>query len=229
MRKIVLVFCMAVALTGCNFSLNSNSKRVICRGDVIVKNLETELNLRDFDQIVINGAADIQYVQNERFSVKVEANEQVFEHLNYSVENGVLKLENKDNVQIVADKFDVYISSPVLKAVGVNGASDASILSLQSEEDLAITVNGAGDIELKNITVPTLSFTINGAGDLDAQGLDVEKLLVSVNGAGDVDVSGKAGYASFSVSGAGDVDARGLECDNIEKRKSGVASIRTRN
>jgi len=44
-----------------------------------------------------------------------------------------------------------------------------------------------------------------------------------------VEVSGKAGSASLRVTGAGDIDASELDCPNVEKSKTGAASIRLKN
>lgn len=226
--------CMALAamaLISCSCSVNigGNGKHVVCKGPVVLKQLDVDMNLTDFNSIRINGSADLKYVQDkEGFGVQVEANEEVFQYLNYYVEDGTLVLETKDNVEIRAKKYGVYVASPTLVNVEVNGALDATIIAIKQEEDLTIVVNGASDCELENIHVPTLTFTINGASDLDVIGLDVENLCVNVNGAGDVDLAGKAGKASLNVAGAGDIDARNLECSNIDKSQSGLASIRTR-
>lgn len=222
MKKIgMAALCAAAILTGCNYNITRNV--VYCKGDVVQK----ELDLTGFDRIQINGSADLNYLQDQSEKVSVKANEDVFQYLNFRVEDGVLILETVDSVQIRAETFDVYVNAPVMKTITVNGAADAKLAQIDSDENLSITVNGAGDIELKNVRVPELDFTVNGAGDLDASGLKVGKLSLSVNGAGDADLSGEADSAVFRISGAGDVDARGLACKDIQLHKSGAARIRT--
>lgn len=218
-----------VMLSGCVFPVRiGNDKHITCRGDVELRNLGQEQNLTGFTSIVINGSADLKYTQDDAFSVKVEANNEVFDHLNFRVEEGVLILETKEKVQIRAEKYDIYVSAPLLNSFVANGSTDAEISSIRQAEDLTITVNGAGDCELDNIKLPCLTFNVNGAADVEIAGLDVEKFYMLISGAGDAKISGKADYASFTVSGAADIDARDLNCDNIEKHKSGVANIRTR-
>lgn len=224
MKKVWMAVALTMAvLTGC--TLNHFGRRIVfCNDEVINKDLE----LTGFDRIVVNGSADLKYAQAEGDGVEVTANKDVFPYLRFRVEEGVLYLETVDSVQLKAEKFEVYVASSILRSVTVNGAADASIVAIDSDEDLAITVNGAGDVEMENIRVPRLDYTINGAGDLEASGLKVGKLYVSVHGAGDIKLAGEAEYASLSVSGAGDIDALELSCPNIEKNKSGVASIRTK-
>ena len=222
MKKVwMAALCAAAVLTGCSINLNRNV--VFCKGEVLHKDME----LTGFDRIQINGSADLEFVQAQESKVSVTANEEVFQYLNFHVKDGVLILEPVDSVQIKAETFDVFVSAPVLKDITVNGAADARVTGVDSDETLAITVNGAGDIKLKDIRVPRLDFSVNGAGDLDAAGLKVGKLSVNVRGAGDADLSGEAGSAVLSVSGAGDVNARGLSCPDIQVHKSGAARIRT--
>jgi hypothetical protein len=225
MKKVILAFAALAVLCSCNFSMNlGNAKRIICRGDVEKR----PFDLTDFEKIVLNGAADLKYSTDETYSVVVEANAEVFQHLNYRVEEGVLILETKYKVQPIAETFDIYVSSPVLQKLTINGASEASVSRIESEQDLIIGVNGSAQCELKDINVPSLTFTVNGAGELDATRLQVGKLYVNVNGAGDVKIAGSADYASFSVAGAGDIDARELDCARIDRSTAGAARIRTK-
>ena len=225
MKKLLLATLCTLVMTSSCFSIhyNGNGTSVVCKGPVVEKTLD----LSDFNAITVTGSADMILSQSETFSVKVNANEEVFEYIDFSVENGTLKLKNKDNVQIKAKTFKVYISLPYLENLLVNGAADADIHDYASDKDLTVLVNGAGDFEIVSVKVPTLSLTVNGAGDIDATGLDVETVSVSVNGAGDVNLSGKSNIANLSVSGAGDIDAANLEVTEWNVHKSGIASIRT--
>ena len=228
MRKILSALCAFVLIScTCNVHIGNgkNGKSVTCKGPVVTRSFE----LADFNAIVINGQADLEFTQTDgSFSVSVKANEEVFQHLNYRVENGTLILETIDKINIRADEFDIYVSAPKLTKIEVNGAVDAKIAALKQQEKLEIEVNGAGDIELKNLIVPELEVEINGAGDLDCKGLNVGKLSIVVNGAGDVELEGTAETCTLNVSGAGDIDARKLDCEQIETRKAGLASIKTR-
>ena len=222
--KKFLIFLTAAAFCSC-ININTTGGTIVrCKGPIQVKTME---ELTGFDNVVVNGSADIFLVQQTDCEVTVRANEEVFNHLDYEVKDGTLYIQNKDRVNIAADTYDITIGLPSLSAITVNGAADVKWNSpYSSESDLAIKVNGAGDLELGGVSVPSLSIMVNGASDVDAASLDVDNLSVLVNGAGDVLVSGSAGSASFKVNGAGMVDARDLECDNVETKRAGVAVIR---
>lgn len=225
MKKVLIALCTLAITCSCTFSFNGlgNGKKVVCKGPETSKSFD----LSGFSGITISGSSDITITQGESYSVSVKANEEVFEYLDYEVTDGTLLLKSKDNVQIVAKTYRVYVTLPCLENLLVIGAADAEIYNYRSDKDMDVMVNGAGDFEVKSIKVPSLTFTVNGAGDIDASDLDVETLNVSVNGAGDVDLSGKAHTANLSVSGAGDIDASDLDVEHTNIRKSGFASIET--
>ena len=222
--KKILIFATAVALCSC-ISINTTSGKIVrCKGPIQVKTLE---ELTGFNNIVVQGAADIFLTQQPECEVTVRANQEVFQHLDYKVVDGTLYIQNKEKVNIMADTYDITIGIPSLSAITVNGAADVKWMSpYTSESDMAIKVNGAGDLELGGISVPALSIVVNGAGDVDAASLDVDTLAVTVNGAGDVLVSGVSDVAFFKVNGAGMVDARNLQCEAVETKRAGVAVIR---
>ena len=223
--KKYLIALLTVAICSCTFNVNtSNGKVVRCKGPIQVKTLE---EFTGFHSIVVQGSADIFLIQQEKEEVTVRANQEVFQYLDYEVKDGTLYIKNKDKVSIAADTYDITIGIPHLEAMTVNGAADVKMLSpYTSEADMAIKVNGAGDLELGGVSVPSLSIVVNGAGDVDAAELDVDTLAVTVNGAGDVLVSGVSDVAFFKVNGAGMVDARGLACEAVETKRAGVAVIR---
>lgn len=219
------VLCASCVFSGDGFKnlKINNGKGVECKGPVVVRTLD----LSGFDEIVVNGMSDMELVQGENFQVSVKANEEVFDHIDYKVEDGALILETKEQVVIKAEEFDVRITLPLLKSLTVNGAADVDLKGGYSASDsLRVEINGAGDFDLSGIKVPALAFQLNGAGDIEASGLDVGDLSMEVNGAGDIDVSGKAVNASFSVSGVGDIDARGLQTEHVTTQKDGIGRIR---
>ena len=211
-------------LSSClNIHIRTNGKAIRCKGPVV----EQSFDLKDFSAITVNGSADIKIAQGDSFSVLVTANEEVYQYLDYRVEEGVLILETKDNVQLKAETHHLAVTLPCLETLKINGAADADIENgYVSGKPMVIEVNGAGDFDFESIAVPSISFTLNGAGDIDAKGLDVEKVSVIVNGAGDITLAGRATEAVISVHGAGDVDARGLVCDQWETHRAGLATIK---
>jgi hypothetical protein len=222
MKKIALICCVAVLAASCQFiSFNGKEGRHFCKGPVETRVLDS---LSGFNAITVSGHADVTFIQGEEYSVEVNANNDVFEHLDYSVQDGCLLIKTRG--QIYAKTYDVTVTAPVLEKLTVKGATDFSLKNYSSDENIYVVANGAAELEMANITVPGLSIQVNGAGDVDMDDIKVGSLGLTIKGAGDVTVSGTADAASISVSGAGDIDATELVCPEIKTHKSGAASIR---
>lgn len=227
MKKLVILAFTLVSLTACQFVTYTGpngAKQAVAKGPVATKTLD----LKDFQSIVMNGHADVTYVQSPDFSVELTANEDAFDKLVVSVEDGTLIVKPKDNIQLRAQKLELLVKAPEMESVVVNGAADFDLDNYTSQNPMSITVNGAGDIDLKNAKVPSLQIVVNGAGDIDVTDVETEDLKVVVSGAGDAKVSGHAVNGQFTISGAGDIDVRELSCENLTTHKNGVGRVKKR-
>lgn len=227
--KKVLYTAAAILLCASCIHVNSNYRpggknAIKGEGEVISKSFD----LKDFDAIQINGHADVVFTQSSTYEVTLMTQENIFDHVDFRVEGNTLILENKGKREVRAEVFDVIIQAPALKSIEVNGASDFEIpAGLRMDEDLEVEVNGAGDLDLKQIVCKDLSVEVNGAADLDLESIEVQTLKVQVNGAGDVRLSGTAGDATLGVAGAGDIDGTRLTVSGeVKKHAAGVARIK---
>lgn len=227
MKSILYMAATALICTSC-FHVNTNwtggKNAVKGEGPVISKTFE---DLKDFDEILINGHADISFTQSSTYEVTLRTQENILAYVDYYVDGTTLVLKTKDNRNIRAEKYDLVIQAPALKRIEVNGAADFDIQhGLVSDDDLRIQVNGAGDLTFNSVRCKDLSIQVNGAADVDLTGIEVGNLKVEVNGAGDASIGGRAAKADFSVNGAGGIDARNLQvAGEVAKRTSGIAKI----
>ena len=232
MKNTLYMAATVLLCTSC-FHVNSNYKgsfhiggkdAIKGEGTVVTKSFD---DLTGFDQIVINGGSDAVFTQGETFNVTLRTQENVFDHLDYRVEGTKLILETKNKVGIRAEEFDLTIQAPTLKGITVNGAGDFDIKGgMVSEENFDVEINGAGDFDFDSVQCRDFSIRVNGAADMDLNNVDVQKLKVEINGAGDVTIGGKAVDASLAVNGAGGIDARELKVSgNVNKRAAGIAKI----
>lgn len=231
MLKVIAFVMAAMMLASCEFvsvdkskvAATWNKEATVCDGDVETRSFD----LDGFQAIRLNGHADVDVFQGDVFEVTVTANTDLFQHLDYSVMDGVLVLQTVDRKTVRAKKYNVKITAPVLTDITVNGASDLNLHRYAAEEGLTLEVNGAGDLSFEGgFAAPSLKVVVNGAGDIEAEGLDLQDLVVEVNGAGDAEVAGRTVNASFKIAGAGDIDARHLEREHVETSKSGLGSIK---
>ena len=227
MSKILYIAATALLCASC-FHVNTNYKggknAVKGEGAVVTKSFD----LKDFDQIVINGHADVDFTQSSGYEVTVRTQENVLEWLDYKVEGNTLIIETKDHRDIRATDYNLVIQAPELKKLTVNGASDFNVDALRMDGDLYVEVNGAGDLDFNRITCNSFSLEVNGAADANLTAIDIlKKLKVEVNGAGDVNITGNAMDVALEVHGAGDIDATGLKVSGeVKKQAAGIAKIK---
>ena len=226
MKRILYIAATALVCASC-FHVNTNYKggknAIKGEGELVSKSFD----LKDFDQIVINGHGDVDFTQSSTYEVTVHTQANVLEWLDYKVEGTTLIIETKDHRDIRATKYDLVIQAPELKKLTVNGATDFNVKSLRMDGDVAVQVNGAGDLDFDNVTCDSFSVEVNGAADANLHAIDIRKdLKVQVNGAGDVNISGNAKDVTLEVHGAGDIDARGLNVSGeVSKHTAGLAKI----
>ena len=112
------------------FSEGRKASRKPIKGEGAV--VSKSFDLKDFDQIVINGHADVSFTQSDAYEVTVRTQENILEWLDYKVEGTTLIIETKDKREIRAEEYDLVIQAPALKKLVVNGASDFNVGSLRS-------------------------------------------------------------------------------------------------
>lgn len=226
MKKIVL-FALAAILCASCIHVNINSRKglkpIKGEGEVITRSFD----LKDFDKIIISGAAEATFVQSSEWEVSLRTHENIFDYLDYYVKGGTLYLEIKDHRPINTREYKLNIKAPDLAGITVNGAAELNIpVGLKHEGDVKLEVNGAGDLDLACISCSNLALTCNGAADVDLQ-VETESVAVKVNGAGDVNIGGVTVDASFEVNGVGSVDATDLTVSGtVHKHTAGAAAIR---
>lgn len=229
MRKFI---CLAIAALLCSSCIQVNMNKVkgknILRGEGAV--ITQTFDFKDFDAICVYGGADIEFTQSDTWEVSLKTQENIFDHLDYKVEDGVLMIQAEHFHTIIAKAYDLTIRAPELRRIEVNGAGDVNVpAGIHSEGDIEIEVNGAGDLDFTGIVCRDLKIEANGAGDIDATGLDVQALKIEISGIGDVCVAGKAETATFDVAGIGDIDARGLTvAGEVNRNSAGIARIRVK-
>lgn len=247
MKKALFIATLAaLSLSSCNFSSKIKDMTSLAKEEMKAQHeyrdsekwgkvVEKDINITDFSSIQIGGAVDIVFTQGDSCSVRALGNEKAIENYQFFLNNDelVVNLEGfsweKGNKNITQDTpaITVFITAPSLNGITLYGAGDISVAdSLSQTENLSIDVYGAGDINLKSVSINNLTINISGAGDVsikDATCLGNAKF--SVQGAGDIDSKVKCANAAVSVKGAGDVDLD-VECNELTAECLGAGDIK---
>ena len=206
MKKFIILAAVSLLCASCfhvNLNFNGNGKTVKGKGPVIAKSFD----LKDFDAICVEGFADVRFTQADTWEVTLRTHENIFDYVDYEVEDGVLHIRQKEHFNYKMRVYDLDIQAPVLKSIELNG---------MGELDIPDGLKVDGDLNVQ----------VNGMGDLSIAGLVCRNLDVEVSGMGDACFEGEAETASFDVSGMGDIDADGLTvAGKVKKSKSGMGDI----
>lgn len=198
----------------------------------------------DFNAISVGYPAEITIRQGKSELLEIEAEDNLLPQLSVEVQNGTLYLENTERNwrERVNPREPVLISITVVDLNKVQFPTAGKMLIEGLETDsLSISVSGAGDVTLTEVTAGKLEFNLSGAGNIVADG-DSESLRLQISGLGNfngddlqsqdanVQISG-AGSATVwvertldaSISGAGSINYYGDP--NVNERISGVGSV----
>lgn len=187
---------------------------------------DTEIRggLEDFTEIEIKGGLELSVTQGSRYEVEISA-ERHLGDVETTVEDGRLVISMEGRKRWNNADIEVNITLPLLTKLVVNGAIDGDLNDIDTES-LDIVINGAADLDADG-SCGVLELTINGAGDANLRNLECDKVEATINGAGDASV-----YASdtvnASVNGVGEIDVYGGP-KSVSTNKSWFSSINIHN
>jgi hypothetical protein len=236
---IALVVLSSVACCSLGFSVVTGSGRVV----------EETFEVSDFSGVKLATFGDLYIEIGEEESLRIEAEKNLIEHFEATVENGMLKIENRDLVVLHPTKpVRFYLTAKTLDTIAVTGSGNVQAPDLEAER-IAVTVSGSGDVRADDLVADEITLKVSGSGNLDIEGCDAGSQEITVSGSGDVRIdelqadevvvrisgsgnvsvsSGEADEQRVSVLGSGDYHARGLASEEagVTLTGSGSADIR---
>ena len=181
--------------------------------------------LSSFDKIVIDDTGvGIEVTVGESFSVMLKGSEKWLGKMTTRVKKGALVIGHKDGKKIMTSFGSnnvIIITMPEFTALEVNGAVDATISGVDSE-NLEFNLNGAGNISVTG-ACGALIVELNGAGNFEGADLKCENVKIAINGAGNVEVYGSK-TADLDINGVGNIELYG-QPKEIKKDKSWFSNI----
>jgi hypothetical protein len=242
-----LVFssCSTCSTSGLHFSYSSESNTEVSYHD-----------MRDFDRIEVIGSPTVYYTQADSFSVRVKGPSDLISNIITDVDGNTLSIRNKGkmgmfNVNFGGDKgLAVYVTSPDLIGVVLNGSGDfiserpvdTDVLNIQlkGSGDVHFTnvvcdrcdaeLVGSGDLNIKHLDTRETSATLIGSGDLDIRQMNADNTQLQLRGSGDIDVEFVSGCGSVNAEllGSGDISLKG-QVRHFDMRKRGSGDINSSN
>lgn len=196
-------------------------------------------NLRDFEIVEIKGSTTVHYAQGDTFSVVVKGTEAKMDEIITEVHDNVLTIRNKWRKNSVVnitplreEVFEVYVTSPDLIGVWLNGSGDFISKQRVDTDNINITLRGSGDIDFADLICDRCQVELMGSGDIDVERLEAQEVSAVLIGSGDIDLKEwNVASTTLGLKGSGDISVsfmEGCRRATCELRGSGDISLKGR-
>ncbi len=217
------------------------------------------LNLKEYYSGVVNNTViDIEFTQGDTMFAELACPDEVMDFVMFSVADDILyvnlsdKLSNEEREQISRDlrHSKLFLTSPHLDNVRVNGSSVFTITNDLLAKHLTASVYGSGDVVFKGVNVGSGTINavvvgsgdiafhsetkaksaflqVNGSGDIDCSSLVAQSVTAQVNGSGDIKIPEMmTETAEFNLSGSGDLVALKMKATTVNATLVGSGDMK---
>jgi hypothetical protein len=191
--KAFLLFLLALVMVSCDC--------ITGEGDIVTE----QRQVSGFDRIRLGINAKVILDQDSSFSLRVDAQPNILDIMETTVEGNVLNINYGVNCVLNSKDITLYLSMPELRGVDVSGSGDVICMKGFRVIDLELGISGSGEIMME---------------------LDAENIQSRISGSGEIDIGGKAKSHSIGISGSGTVYAYNLRTNATRARISGSGDAR---
>ena len=186
---------------------------------------------KDFEKIEISGYPNVFYTQGDSFSVKVRCSKEGQENILTDVNGGTLYIRNRGKMGVLnvvihdEDKAEIYVTSPDLVSVRLNGSGDFSADQRVDTDTMEISLRGSGDIKFSDLICDDCQVELIGSGNIDINRLEAKETAASLIGSGDLNLNlWRVLSTRLGLKGSGDINVNfreGCQAVDCELRGSG--------
>ncbi|MGQ9683482.1 MAG: head GIN domain-containing protein [Anaerolineae bacterium] len=175
-----------------------------CYGGVVGSGrlITRDLALSGFTRIEATSAFEIEVVQGNEYAVSLTADDNIIDNVDATVIADTLRLGLKPSVGFRNLTLRARVTMPVLRGVGVSGASQADVRGFETDGNFDLDLSGASSI----------------AADIRAGDTRVE-----ASGASRVTLSGSGRDLDLRGSGASSLDLTDYTVRNVNAELSGAS------
>jgi hypothetical protein len=187
--------------------------------------------LKGFEKIEISGSPNVYYTQADSFSVEVRCSEEGQENILTDVNDGTLFIRNRGKMGVLnvvihdEDQAEIYVTSPDLVGVRLNGSGDFSSEKRVDTDAMEIMLRGSGDIGFKDLICDDCHVDLVGSGNIDMNRLEAKEVAASLIGSGDINLElWRVVSTRLGLKGSGDIKVgfnEGCQAVDCELRGSG--------
>ena len=207
MKRIIFSLMTVALFTACNIHVDKTVSSYV----------EESRPLTGFERIAMMGAMDVEYIQADSFSVKVQArNVDEVMKVETVLEGNELKISMKNGSRFLhfgdtnADDIKVLVTSPDFLGISLMGSGDFLSARPLDTDTLTIELRGSGDIHFNDVICDQVSVSLIGSGDVSLDRVQTQWGQLDLIGSGDIDVFfDQSGEVNAQVKGSGDIEMKG--------------------
>lgn len=185
-----------------------------------------QIEVSAFQRVDLRGAAELQIEVGPAHSLHIDGPQNYVDSLKTRVEGETLIIEDSQGWwgRSKGGAVHMRLTTPVLSAVSISGAADTRITGLAGG-DLALALQGAGHVQAGG-SVANLAVSMSGAGSLELDELVAQNAAATLNGAGNMELN-VTGNLDATVNGVGNIEYRGNPAQ-VKTAMNGVGSIKAK-
>jgi hypothetical protein len=185
---------------------------------------------RDFDLSGFSGvqgeaAFEIQLSRADSYSVRVTADNNLWDVLDIKISGATLHLGFKSGVSAINTTLKASVAMPGLSTVELSGASQATVSGFSSGSGIKFVLSGASRVDIQDIETGDATFDISGASNVSGS-MSFDQGQFVVSGGGTVNLRGSGTSGTIDASGGSTVDLDQLTLQTARATGSGGATIR---
>jgi hypothetical protein len=202
-------------ITGC--------RAVLVPADEEIESGELDTRQYDYDEftrIDISSSFSYEIRKADSWSVEITAGSNLFEYISVTVSGQELDVDmNTPGVSIWKGGSyttpKVIITMPELAALDSSGATDGTVIGFSSDHDLDISLSGASEVELSDMTAGQAFLDLSGASKVTGS-IQVDNIEIDVSSASQLHLDGLAGDVILDARGASRADLADFIANNVD-------------
>jgi hypothetical protein len=180
-----------------------------------------------YTRVRIERALSVDILRADSYSVSIGDD---FSRIRMEVIGDTLCIERRgmDWIAPFHPRPHVVVTMPLLREITLGGACQCKVIGFQSNENLALKLSGACQMEMSSVTAGNIKVEISGASNLTGDISYSGEALFKVSGASRMVLQGSGNSSRLDISGAGQARFENLAIRNVDLKLSGASSAQLR-
>jgi hypothetical protein len=177
-----------------------------------------------FDGLAMSLPGKVEVRSGASEGLTIEADDNLLPLIETVVEDGTLKIRNKDKVNIQPRNLTIVVQARALDRLALAGSGSIAADRVQGAR-IRLDVGGSGTIRVSKAEGEAISVNLGGNGDLKVDEGSARSLSASIGGSGKIEMARvRVDKASVTVAGSGDATLWVRDSLNLTVAGSGDVS-----